>query len=135
MTHDNTTQGRRPDTIKCWNFKNHFREIGWNYTAMPQYFKERGQAHQPLPCNHGQLLVLCTPACPRHSKTPHTPHPPHHPWVLVQRSARNQQKGPEAPFTPRVVCMIMMSCNDKGHDDKDASYCTREIVLHPLCFI
>ena len=34
--------GRRPDTIKCWNFKNHFRQVGPNWTAMPQYFKEHG---------------------------------------------------------------------------------------------
>ena len=36
--------GRRPDTTKAWNFKDHFREpnIGLNWTSMPQYFKNHG---------------------------------------------------------------------------------------------
>jgi iduronate 2-sulfatase len=34
--------GRRPDTTKCWSFKNHFRQVGPEWTAMPQYFKNAG---------------------------------------------------------------------------------------------
>ena len=36
--------GRRPDTTKVWEFKDHFREVGVgsNWTSMPQYFKQHG---------------------------------------------------------------------------------------------
>eukprot|EP01060_Flectonema_neradi_P016062 TRINITY_DN2266_c1_g1_i1.p1 TRINITY_DN2266_c1_g1~~TRINITY_DN2266_c1_g1_i1.p1 ORF type:complete len:532 (+),score=87.49 TRINITY_DN2266_c1_g1_i1:48-1643(+) len=34
--------GRRPDATKAWSFMNHFRQVGPNWTTMPQYFKEKG---------------------------------------------------------------------------------------------
>ena len=36
--------GRRPDRVKAWNFRDHFREpgIGENWTSLPQYFKKNG---------------------------------------------------------------------------------------------
>ena len=34
--------GRRPSKTKTWTFQNHFREVGANWTAMPQWFKEHG---------------------------------------------------------------------------------------------
>ena len=51
--------GRRPDTTKCWSFENHFRQVGPDWTALPQYFREKGYwtsaagkiYHQGLPPN------------------------------------------------------------------------------------
>jgi hypothetical protein len=36
--------GRRPDTTKVWEFKDHFREdgVGSNWVSMPQFFKQHG---------------------------------------------------------------------------------------------
>eukprot|EP00048_Salpingoeca_helianthica_P020164 m.5170 g.5170 ORF g.5170 m.5170 type:complete len:511 (-) comp4470_c0_seq2:36-1568(-) len=34
--------GRRPDRTRVWNFLDHFRMVGANWTAMPQFFKENG---------------------------------------------------------------------------------------------
>ncbi|CAH1799999.1 unnamed protein product [Owenia fusiformis] len=34
--------GRRPDTTKVYNLKDHFRNVGGNFTTIPQYFKEHG---------------------------------------------------------------------------------------------
>eukprot|EP01052_Picozoa_sp_SAG31_P008758 SAG31_NODE_447_length_15579_cov_5.713871_17_plen_459_part_00 len=34
--------GRRPDTTKAWNFRTSFRDVGLNWTSMPQYFKNAG---------------------------------------------------------------------------------------------
>lgn len=35
--------GRRPDTTRAWNFRNHFREqSGANWISLPQYFKQHG---------------------------------------------------------------------------------------------
>lgn len=34
--------GRRPDATKAWNFQTHFREVGPNWTTMPEYFLKAG---------------------------------------------------------------------------------------------
>lgn len=34
--------GRRPDTTKAWNFVTHFREVGPDWTTMPEYFVKAG---------------------------------------------------------------------------------------------
>ena len=34
--------GRRPDVTRAFSFMNHFREVGPNWTTLPQYFKEHG---------------------------------------------------------------------------------------------
>lgn len=34
--------GRRPDKTLCWNFKNHFREVGPEWTTLPSHFKANG---------------------------------------------------------------------------------------------
>ena len=34
--------GRRPDTTHVYNLKTKFREVGGNFTTIPQYFKENG---------------------------------------------------------------------------------------------
>ena len=33
---------RRPDTVKCYGFDTHWREVAGNFTSLPQYFKENG---------------------------------------------------------------------------------------------
>ena len=81
--------GRRPDTTKAWNFKNHFRQpdAGPNWISLPQYFKNHGYYtwgggklyHPGLPPNNDEPLswsqempyfpVKETP-CPAGTKTP-----------------------------------------------------------------
>lgn len=34
--------GRRPDATKAWNFLTHFREVGPDWTTMPEYFLKAG---------------------------------------------------------------------------------------------
>ena len=34
--------GRRPDTVKCYWFDTHWRDVAGNFTSLPQYFKEHG---------------------------------------------------------------------------------------------
>ncbi len=36
--------GRRPDTTRVYNLQRNFREVGGNFTTIPQYFKENGYA-------------------------------------------------------------------------------------------
>ena len=33
---------RRPDTVKCYGFDTHWRDVAGNFTSLPQYFKEHG---------------------------------------------------------------------------------------------
>ena len=34
--------GRRPDRTRAWDFAHHFREVGANWTSLPQAFKVNG---------------------------------------------------------------------------------------------
>ena len=34
--------GRRPDTTKIWDLDHYWRQVGGNFTTIPQYFKEHG---------------------------------------------------------------------------------------------
>jgi iduronate 2-sulfatase len=34
--------GRRPDRTRAWDFEHHFREVGANWTSLPQAFKNHG---------------------------------------------------------------------------------------------
>ena len=36
--------GRRPDTTRVYTLETHFREVGGNFTTIPQYFKRNGYA-------------------------------------------------------------------------------------------
>lgn len=76
--------GRRPDATKAWNFQTHFREVGPDWTTMPEYFLKAGWFvggtgkvfHPGLPPNNdppswnqpynnkGQQNPSCPP-CPR----------------------------------------------------------------------
>ena len=34
--------GRRPDRTKAWDFGTHFRLVGEDWTALPEYFRRHG---------------------------------------------------------------------------------------------
>ena len=63
--------GRRPDTTRVVNLETFFRDIGGDFTTLPQYFKQHGyrsinvgKIFHPTPTGKGSLKICQPPLSP-----------------------------------------------------------------------
>ncbi|MEC7906976.1 MAG: sulfatase [Verrucomicrobiota bacterium] len=106
--------GLRPDTIKVWDLKTHFRETLPDLVTLPQYFKNNGYHSQAIgKILHGSSVSMYDP--PSWSEDPLYDYGRPHHWryaspenLAVEAHKRTAVEGEEVPddtFVDGLVCV------------------------------